>query len=161
MLSCKHVIIPPRPSLRPYMRERAGRGLAAEERPMSYDRKAIGTLEGLPPSGDPRQVYAAGETPPELAAMLMDAIDRYGAEYEQGCERRRKTVRRVFRSNALAGIRANLACQKIFDAYVIGSIELAEMMPLIRLALGCDPKLSGKAIEPDFLDLLLSDIRTN
>ena len=28
MLTCKHVIIRPRPSLRPYVKERAGQGLA-------------------------------------------------------------------------------------------------------------------------------------
>lgn len=128
---------------------------------MSYDRKAIEALEGLPRDGDPRRVYATGDTPAELAAMLLESIDRHNAEYEQGCERRRRNVRRAFRSNALAGIKANPDCQRIFDAYVIGSIELSEMMPLIRLALGFDPKLSGKAIEPEFLDLLLLDIRTN
>ncbi|NRP75396.1 hypothetical protein ILFOPFJJ_06319 [Ensifer psoraleae] len=111
---------------------------------MSYDRKAIDALEGLPPCGDPRRVYTTGETPAELAAVLLESTDRYTVEYEQGCERRRRSVRSAFRSNARAGLRANPDCQRIFDAYVIGSIELSEMMPLIRLALGLDPKWAGR-----------------
>lgn len=123
---------------------------------MSYDRNTVDALEGLPRGEDSRRVYAAGETPPDLAAMLLDAIDRYNVEYDQGCEHRREAVRRAFRNNALAGLRPNPDCQKIFEAYVVGHIQLVEVMPLIRLALERDPKLNGKAIERDFLDLLLS-----
>lgn len=33
---------------------------------------------------DPRRVYAAGETPPELADLLLSELDRQSAEYRSG-----------------------------------------------------------------------------
>jgi prevent-host-death family protein len=33
---------------------------------------------------DPRRVYAAGETPPELADLLLAELDRQSAEYREG-----------------------------------------------------------------------------
>lgn len=129
---------------------------------MSYDRKAIDATDGLRRAGDPRRVYATGDTPPELAKMLLNELDRNSAEYQHECERRRRIIRRAFRSNALAGLQPNPDCQKIFDAYIVGQIKLAEMMPLIRMTLGLDPKLNGKTIDAEFLDeLLLQAIRNS
>jgi len=128
---------------------------------MSYDQKAIDALRGLSSDGDPRRVYATSDTPPELAKVLLDEIDRNRVDYAAACERRRRIVRRVFRNNALAGLRPNPDCQKIFEAYIVGRIELAELSPLIRLALGHDPKLGGKARDAGFLDELLQAIRSS
>ncbi|RCS21490.1 hypothetical protein DUT91_23740 [Phyllobacterium salinisoli] len=51
-------------------------------------------------------------------------------------QRRRKMVRSAFRSNAMEGLRPNPACQPVFDAYIVGEIELDEMMPRVRAILG-------------------------
>lgn len=51
-------------------------------------------------------------------------------------ERRRKDVRDAFRTNAQEGLEPNPACQPIFDAYVAGEIEYAEIRPRIRAVLG-------------------------
>ncbi|ATU95176.1 antitoxin VbhA family protein [Phyllobacterium zundukense] len=51
-------------------------------------------------------------------------------------ERRRKMVRSAFRSNAIEGLRPNRACQPVFDAFIAGEIELAEMMPRVKAILG-------------------------
>lgn len=51
-------------------------------------------------------------------------------------ERRRKIVRRAFRSNAMEGLRPNPACQPVFDAYIAGEIELDELGPRIDAILG-------------------------
>jgi len=51
-------------------------------------------------------------------------------------ERRRKMVRSAFRSNAMEGLRPNPACQPVFDAFIAGEIELAEMMPRVKSILG-------------------------
>jgi hypothetical protein len=93
--------------------------------------------------------------------VLLDEIDRNKVEYEQGCERRRQVVLRAFKSRALASIRLNPDCQRILDAYIVGTTELVEVMPLLRLALGQDTRLRGKAILPDFLEMLLADIRAD
>ena len=51
-------------------------------------------------------------------------------------ERRRKIVRRAFRSNAMEGLRPNEACQPVFDAYIAGEIEIDELGLRIDAILG-------------------------
>lgn len=46
-------------------------------------------------------------------------------------ERRRRIVRRAFRSNAMEGLRPNPDCQPVFDAYIAGEIEFDELGPRI------------------------------
>jgi prevent-host-death family protein len=41
-------------------------------------------FERLKGNEDPRRVYAAGETPPELADLLLAELDRQSAEYQEG-----------------------------------------------------------------------------
>jgi prevent-host-death family protein len=41
-------------------------------------------FERLIAQDDPRRAYAAGETPPELAKILVTELDRQSAEYEAG-----------------------------------------------------------------------------
>lgn len=41
-------------------------------------------FERLMARDDPRRAYAAGETPPELAELLVAELDRQSAEYEAG-----------------------------------------------------------------------------
>jgi prevent-host-death family protein len=40
--------------------------------------------ERLVSGADPRRVYGPGETPPELAEMLLAELDRQSAEYRDG-----------------------------------------------------------------------------
>ncbi|PSH61723.1 hypothetical protein CU102_26440 [Phyllobacterium brassicacearum] len=51
-------------------------------------------------------------------------------------ELRRKMVRSAFRSNAIEGLRPNPACQPVFEAFIAGEIELAEMLPRVKAILG-------------------------
>ncbi len=51
-------------------------------------------------------------------------------------ELRRKMVRSAFRSNAIEGLRPNPACQPVFEAFIAGEIELAEMLPRFKAILG-------------------------
>ncbi|MBY5827408.1 type II toxin-antitoxin system Phd/YefM family antitoxin [Rhizobium leguminosarum] len=41
-------------------------------------------FERLKGNDDPRRVFAAGETPPELADLLLGELDRQSAEYQAG-----------------------------------------------------------------------------
>lgn len=42
------------------------------------------TFERLISNDDPRRVYGTGETPPDLAEMLVNELDRQSAEYQAG-----------------------------------------------------------------------------
>jgi prevent-host-death family protein len=41
-------------------------------------------FERLARNDDPRRAYAAGETPPELAELLLRELDRQSADYQAG-----------------------------------------------------------------------------
>jgi prevent-host-death family protein len=43
---------------------------------------SVETFERLTTMADPRRVYSAGETPPELAEILISELDRQSAEYQ-------------------------------------------------------------------------------
>jgi prevent-host-death family protein len=42
------------------------------------------TFERLMRNDDPRRVFGPGETPPDLAKLLVDELDRQSAEYQAG-----------------------------------------------------------------------------
>ena len=45
---------------------------------------SVEVFERLMKRDDPRRVYASGETPPELADMLVAALDRQSADFRAG-----------------------------------------------------------------------------
>lgn len=81
---------------------------------------------------NPRRVYRADETPPELAELFAADLERQTEEYKQKRERRREAVYDADHSNALAGLKRQPETDAIFEAFINCEIEANEIAPRLK-----------------------------